>query len=90
MHIQESVTVLCALTLSVILRCVVVYCDVLCRALELAVQYKSHVDTVLYYRQKHLAAFGGKAETDARFLQVHEQYPTTICESSVIFTSSSA
>lgn len=43
------------------------------RALELAVQYKSHVDTVLGYRQRHLAAFG-KSETDARFLQVRIAY----------------
>ncbi|KAG5191643.1 intraflagellar transport protein 80 [Tribonema minus] len=42
------------------------------RALELAVQYRSHVDTVLGYRQRHLAAFK-KQETDARFLQYAEQ-----------------
>jgi intraflagellar transport protein 80 len=36
------------------------------RALELAVNHKQHVDTVLFYRKKFL---DGKEETDARFKQ---------------------
>ncbi|NXM70313.1 IFT80 protein, partial [Serilophus lunatus] len=38
------------------------------RALELAVKHKTHVDTVLAYRQKFLQDFG-KKETNKRFLQ---------------------
>ncbi|XP_067400467.1 intraflagellar transport protein 80 homolog isoform X1 [Emydura macquarii macquarii] len=38
------------------------------RALELAVKHKTHVDTVLGYRQKFLEDFG-KKETNKRFLQ---------------------
>ena len=38
------------------------------RALELAVQHKTHVDTVLGYRQVYLKT-SGKEETDKRFLQ---------------------
>ncbi|KAM3616364.1 uncharacterized protein V6R79_016748 [Siganus canaliculatus] len=38
------------------------------RALELAVKHKTHVDTVLAYRQKFLQKFGRK-ESDKRFLQ---------------------
>ena len=38
------------------------------RALDLAVKYRSHVDTVLGYRQKHLDEFG-KVEKNAKFLQ---------------------
>ncbi|CAM9723969.1 unnamed protein product, partial [Sphacelaria rigidula] len=38
------------------------------RALELAVQHKTHVDTVLGYREKYLKR-AGKEETDKRFLQ---------------------
>ncbi|KAM8768934.1 intraflagellar transport protein 80 homolog isoform 2-T4 [Acanthopagrus schlegelii] len=38
------------------------------RALELAVKHKTHVDTVLAYRQKFLQKFGRK-ETNKRFLQ---------------------
>jgi len=41
------------------------------RALELAVKHKTHVDTVLAYRQKFLAVFG-KKETNKRFLQYAE------------------
>mmetsp|Transcript_24926 Transcript_24926/g.44327 ORF Transcript_24926/g.44327 Transcript_24926/m.44327 type:complete len:775 (+) Transcript_24926:94-2418(+) len=41
------------------------------RALELAVKSRSHVDTVLGYRQKYLDQFG-KKETDKRFLQYAE------------------
>ena len=36
------------------------------RALELAVSNKTHVDTVLSYRQKYLKNFG-KEETDPKF-----------------------
>lgn len=39
------------------------------RALELAMQHKTHVDTVLGYRQKYLRR-SGKEETDKRFLQL--------------------
>ncbi|XP_061639072.1 intraflagellar transport protein 80 homolog isoform X2 [Phyllopteryx taeniolatus] len=38
------------------------------RALELAVKHKTHVDTVLAYREKFLQTFGRK-ETNKRFLQ---------------------
>ncbi|XP_060098406.1 intraflagellar transport protein 80 homolog isoform X2 [Heteronotia binoei] len=41
------------------------------RALELAVKHKTHVDTVLAYRQKFLGDFG-KKETNQRFLQYAE------------------
>ncbi|XP_038273153.1 intraflagellar transport protein 80 homolog isoform X2 [Dermochelys coriacea] len=41
------------------------------RALELAVKHKTHVDTVLGYRQKFLEDFG-KKETNKRFLQYAE------------------
>ncbi|VTJ86154.1 Hypothetical predicted protein [Marmota monax] len=41
------------------------------RALELAVKYKTHVDTVLAYRQKFLETFG-KQETNKRYLQYGE------------------
>ncbi|KAF7481061.1 intraflagellar transport protein 80-like [Marmota monax] len=41
------------------------------RALELAVRYKTHVDTVLAYRQKFLETFG-KQETNKRYLQYGE------------------
>lgn len=41
------------------------------RALELAVKHKTHVDTVLAYRQKFLEDFG-KKETNKRFLQYGE------------------
>uniref|UniRef100_A0A3Q4BDA6 Uncharacterized protein n=1 Tax=Mola mola TaxID=94237 RepID=A0A3Q4BDA6_MOLML len=41
------------------------------RALELAVKHKTHVDTVLAYRQKFLEKFGRK-ETNKRFLQYAE------------------
>ena len=39
------------------------------RALEIAVKHRSHVDTVLAYRAKHLEAFK-KTETDERFKQL--------------------
>lgn len=41
------------------------------RALELAVKHKTHVDTVLAYRQKFLQKFGRK-ETNKRFLEYSE------------------
>lgn len=41
------------------------------RALELAVKHKTHVDTVLAYRQKYLDDFC-KKETNQRFLQYAE------------------
>lgn len=41
------------------------------RALDLAVKYKTHVDTVLAYRQKYLEKFG-KQETNKRYLQYAE------------------
>uniref|UniRef100_H0WDL4 Intraflagellar transport protein 80 homolog n=1 Tax=Cavia porcellus TaxID=10141 RepID=H0WDL4_CAVPO len=41
------------------------------RALDLAVKYKTHVDTVLAYRQKFLETFG-KKETNERYLQYAE------------------
>jgi len=41
------------------------------RALELAVKHKTHVDTVLGYRQKFLSRFD-KAEVNKRFLQYKE------------------
>ncbi|KAJ1088022.1 hypothetical protein NDU88_001181 [Pleurodeles waltl] len=41
------------------------------RALELAVKHKTHVDTVLAYRQKYLEDFN-KQETNKRFLQYAE------------------
>lgn len=42
------------------------------RALELAVQYKTHVDTVLAYRQRYLGS-AKRAETIERFLQYSAQ-----------------
>ncbi|CAM9481687.1 unnamed protein product, partial [Hapterophycus canaliculatus] len=45
------------------------------RALELAVQHKTHVDTVLGYRQSFLKA-SGKEETDKRFLQLASEVMT--------------
>jgi intraflagellar transport protein 80 len=42
------------------------------RALEIAVKYRSHVDTCLGYRQRFLEQFG-RRETDQRFLQYANQ-----------------
>jgi intraflagellar transport protein 80 len=42
------------------------------RALELAVQHRSHVDTVLAYRSRHLASLG-RTEVDPRYLQYSSQ-----------------
>lgn len=41
------------------------------RALELAVKHKTHVDTVLGYRQRYLERFD-KKEKNKRFLQYSE------------------
>ncbi|KAI9202562.1 WD40-repeat-containing domain protein [Polychytrium aggregatum] len=41
------------------------------RALEIAVKYKTHVDTVLYFRDRYLKAMGRK-EANKRFLQYAE------------------
>ena len=41
------------------------------RALEIAVKYKTHVDTVLYFRRKYLRTFERK-ETNKRYIQVSE------------------
>ncbi|XP_052215553.1 intraflagellar transport protein 80 homolog isoform X1 [Dreissena polymorpha] len=41
------------------------------RGLELAVKHKTHVDTVLGYRQKYMDQYG-KSETNKRFLQYKE------------------
>jgi len=42
------------------------------RALDIAVKYRSHVDTCLGYRQRYLEQFG-RRETDQRFLQYANQ-----------------
>lgn len=42
------------------------------RALELAVQHKTHVDTVLAYRQRYLSELGLK-ETDSKFAQLADK-----------------
>jgi len=39
-----------------------------CSALELAVKHKTHIDTVLAYRQRYLQNFD-KKETNQRFIQ---------------------
>jgi hypothetical protein len=39
-----------------------------CRALELAIKHKTHVDTVLFFRKKYLETFD-KPETSLKFLQ---------------------
>lgn len=51
--------------------CVSTSCHLVSRALELAVKHKTHVDTVLAYREKFLQTFGRK-ETNKRFLQYAE------------------
>jgi hypothetical protein len=45
---------------------------VVCRALEVAIKHKSHVDTVLWYRAADLAA-SGQPEYRPRFLQYAQQ-----------------
>ena len=42
------------------------------RALDLAAQHRVHQDSVLFFRNQHLASMGRK-ETDRRFLQLAEQ-----------------
>ena len=44
------------------------------RSLELAVKYKTHIDTVLHYRAKYLAALG-RIEDNKRFLEYTESVP---------------
>lgn len=46
------------------------------RALELAVKHKTHVDTVLGYRQKYMEQYG-KKEANKRFLQYKEGVSNT-------------
>jgi intraflagellar transport protein 80 len=46
------------------------------RALEIAVNNKTHVDTVIAYRQKYLES-RGKSEEDPRFLQYAEKVQIT-------------
>lgn len=46
-------------------------CRLVSRALDLAVKHKTHVDTVLAYREKFLEKYGRK-ETNKRFLQYSE------------------
>ena len=45
------------------------------RALDLAIKYRSHVDTVLGYRQRHLDEFN-KQEKNAKFLQYAAEVKT--------------
>ena len=42
------------------------------RALELAIKHKSHIDTVLAYRQKYLQSFQ-REETNPKFVQYFKQ-----------------
>jgi intraflagellar transport protein 80 len=42
------------------------------RALEIAVKYRSHVDTTLAHRAKYLEMFG-KKETDQKYIQLSSQ-----------------
>ena len=42
------------------------------RALDLAIKYKTHMDTVLGYRQKYLSDFQ-REESNAKFLQYFKQ-----------------
>ncbi|KAK9814722.1 hypothetical protein WJX72_010508 [[Myrmecia] bisecta] len=44
------------------------------RALDLALKHKTHVDTVLLHRQRHLAA-SRRTENDPRFLQYAQEVP---------------
>ena len=43
-----------------------------CRALKIAIKHKTHVDTVVAFRQKYLKDFG-KNETDKLFLKCSEE-----------------
>lgn len=49
------------------------------RALDLAVKHRSHIDTVLAYRQKHLTEFE-KSETNQRFIQIAGQVSFSNCQ----------
>ncbi|MEQ2191149.1 Intraflagellar transport protein 80 [Xenoophorus captivus] len=70
-HVQEAETTL--LQAGLIYQAIQVNIDLFNwnRALELAVKHKTHVDTVLAYREKFLQRFGRK-ETNKRFLQYSE------------------
>lgn len=50
---------------------VLIFAYLLFRALDLAVKHKTHVDTVLMYRQKYLLSFD-KVEKNNKFLQFKE------------------
>lgn len=54
------------------------------RALELAVKHKTHVDTVLAYRQKYLENFDRK-ETSKRFLQYAQGVSTEIVHQEIAY-----
>lgn len=47
-------------------------CGDACRALDLALQHKTHVDTVLAYRQRSLRA-SKRVETNERFIQFNAE-----------------
>ena len=47
------------------------------RALDIAVKYRTHIDTVLAYRSKHLQSCG-KVEGDKKFLQYANEVFVTI------------
>lgn len=49
-----------------------IMCFECCRALELAIKHKTHVDTVLFFRKKYLDAFD-KPETNQKFLQFKDE-----------------
>lgn len=59
------------------------------RALELAVQHKTHVDTVLGYREKYLLR-SGKKEMDKRFLQFTSEVGSLSNERRRVVTKPSA
>jgi len=46
------------------------------RALELALKHKSHIDTVLAYRQKYLESMSIAQETEPKFIQIRASVPT--------------
>ncbi len=52
------------------------------RALELAVKYKTHVDTVLAYREHYLSSIGSK-ESLQNFVQLSGKVGDLQCLSSV-------
>ncbi len=61
------------LSANLIYRCIRMWIDLYNwdRALDLALKYKTHVDTVLHFRSKYLNAIG-KPEDNKRFLQYSE------------------